>query len=236
MIFTLNAGDESSITQPITISTVAPIKINSITLNGVNAHQTLKGSVTLQITDSTDNTNRYTKTLEVNESDSFSKQGNDVTFNPDFSTSNENAVITLTVSTSQSTIVYGGVTRSEESLLQGLGAKITSASMFNCTLDAELVEGVWHIGSSGYAELYANPYNPWEDWERDEEDYPLNVSVWRIDNRNKGFPFIITDEAKISGNSVLIFTENSLITGQSMVFTADSLEPVMIVPISTLGQ
>lgn len=206
MIYTFNSGDTTSITSNVTIVAIEPIRINAITLNGINTNQTQTGTVTITIRDSTDSSNTYTEAITVDANDTFS-----ITFYPNFMPSNQNATITISTTRTRAT-VYGGSTRAEEKYIAGLGAYISSNNMFNCTVNMELVTSVWVIGSSGYAELYANPYTPWEDWERDEDGYPSNISVWKVDGNNLGYPWIYGFSPYMPPQGgVLIKVENELI-------------------------
>lgn len=225
MIYTFNSGDTSSVTSA-SITTTVPIIIRTITFNGINTN-TAAGTVTVNITDSTDSSNRYTESITVAGSDDFSKPDNNCTFIPMFTTRNRNAVIIISVSATRAR-VYGGSRRASESSFPGLAANVTSTNMFNCSIDAVLVEGVWNIGTSGYAELTLNPYIPWEDWERDEDGYPINPSVWKIDGNNSGFAWIFGFEPYTppEGGMVIVNTPDGFKTASVHINTPDGLMPV----------
>lgn len=72
---------------------------------------------------------------------------------------------------------------------------------------------VWKWGADGLPVMYDMSNNfatelsyVWDDWARDEWDYPLNYSVWKVDANNDGYPWIWGFEKipKVDADSVYI--------------------------------
>lgn len=97
---------------------------------------------------------------------------------------------TIAIGTTRSNLdTIGGNTIESEKILQGLSARITSLSSYNCIITATS-EKIWQIVDGGYPELVGTDVIDFNDWDRDSDGYPMNTTVWKINSElNDGLPF-----------------------------------------------
>lgn len=89
-----------------------------------------------------------------------------------------------------------------------------SVVKWNCyfVLDSQGV--AWKIPSGGgYPELVNNPRRDFVDWERNQNDYPLNKTVWKLDSNNLGYPWIwgYIEVVPFAGGIVYVKTANGAV-------------------------